>query len=145
SWLRRLPGLEPRSPVPKRSASLFPVLIYAFCRLSHQLIDNIFQLACLLERRQLPIGARAVGKNRKGVFDFGARSEVVDHVVDEPANQLTNEIGGRQLLALAEIYELAAQAIADRTPFILLDQRQRIDAEGEVVAAELPEFGDDRL
>src|SRR6185312_2827610 len=127
-------------------ARRFPLLtIYSFSRLSDQLVDHVFQVPGALEHRQLAISARAVGENRVRVLDFGARPQIVDDVVDEPTHQLTNEIRGRQLFALAEIYEFSAQAIADGAPLVLLEQRPRIGAEREVVAAQLPQLRDDCL
>src|SRR5690242_8930668 len=119
--------------------------IYSFSRLFDQLVDHVFQVPGALVRRQLAIGARAVGQNRVRVFYLGARPQVVHHVVDEPTHQLTNEIRRRQLLVLAEIDELAAQAVADGAPLVLLEQRPRVRAKREVVAAQLPELRDDRL
>src|SRR6185312_2804366 len=99
----------------------FPLLtIYPFRRLFHQLIHHVLQIPGPLVRRQLAIGARAVGENRVRVFHLGARPQVVHHVVDEPTHQLTNEIRRRQLLLLAEIDELASQAVADGAPLVLL-------------------------
>ena len=54
-------------------------------------------------------------------------------------------VARRQLLLLAEVDQLAVEAVAHRPPLVLLDQRRRVDAERHVVAPQLPQLGDDRL
>ena len=80
-----------------------------------------------------------------GVLHLLAAAQFVHHVVDEPLDQLADQVAGRQFLLLAEVDQLAVQTVADRSPLVLLDQVEWVDAEGHVVAAQLPHLGDDRL
>src|SRR5512140_3960236 len=69
----------------------------------------------------------------------------MDDVVDEPRDELSHEIPCWRLLLASEVDEVAVQSPAHRAPFVLLDQLGVVDAEGDVVAPQLPELGDDRL
>src|SRR4030095_7629311 len=80
-----------------------------------------------------------------GVLHFLPASQLVEDVPDEPLQQLADELAGGQLLALAEVDQLAVQPVAHRAPLVLLDQGSGIYPEGEVVVAKLPELPDDRL
>ena len=51
----------------------------------------------------------------------------------------------RQFLLLAEVDQLAVEAVAHRPPLVLLDQVGGVDPEGDVVAPQLPQLGHDRL
>src|SRR5438094_10228424 len=61
----------------------FPFSLFisqAFLRLGHQLLDHGPRASVLLERLELPVGARPGLQNLVRVLDLLARAEFVDHV-----------------------------------------------------------------
>src|SRR5581483_9569972 len=91
------------------------------------------------------IGARPLIQYSKCVLHFAPAPQLVEDIVDEPEDQLAHELPRRALLFAAEVDELAVDAVSDRPPLVLLDERARIHAKRHVVAAKLPQLGDDRL
>jgi len=73
-----------------------------------------------------------------------AASQVVDHVVDE-GQQLGDQVDRRHLLLLAEVDQLAADAIARRPPFVLVEQQPAIEAKAQVLLDQPVELGHHRL
>ena len=99
----------------------------------------------LSKRRELPVGARALLEDLEGVLDLLPAPELVHDIREEPVDQLLDHVTSRPLGFLAEIEQLAFDAVANRPPLVFFDERERIDAERHVVTAQPPEFGDERL
>src|SRR5579859_3607646 len=110
-----------------------------------KLVYDGVEIAGALEGGKLAVGAGAEIEDLEGVGDLRAAAKVVHDVVNEPLDQLADEVASGQLLLLAEVYQLAVQAIADDAPLVLLDEIHRVDTERHVVGAQLPELGDDGL
>src|SRR5437763_5735622 len=68
-------------------------------------VDDVAEVAALLVRGELAVGAGAALHDLAGVVDLLAGAEAVDHVVDE-LEQLVEELAERHLRALAEVDQL---------------------------------------
>src|SRR5688572_29420806 len=80
--------------------------------LHDHLVDHGFQVASAPEDRELTIGARALLEDPEGVFDFLPAAELVENVVDEPLQHLTDELAGWQFPLLSEVDHLAVEPVA---------------------------------
>src|SRR5215207_1069488 len=78
------------------------------------------------------------------VFDFFSRTQIVEDIIDK-IYQLADQILYGHFFLLAKIEEFAVEAVADRPPFVLLNQPTMIQAETEVFLYQHGELGDDRL
>src|SRR6266446_7816648 len=83
--------------------------------LIHQMFYDGAQVACLLIHAELPFGASAFVENRVHVLDGAAAAELVHDIVDE-GQQLDSEIAHGHFAFLAEINQLALDAIPRSTP-----------------------------
>src|ERR1051326_4347420 len=113
--------------------------------LGDELIDDGFEVTGPFEGGELAVGTRAVAHDTEGILDFLPTSKLVHYIVHEPGEHLGDELARGQLLLLPEVDELSVQSEAYCPPLVLLDIRLGVDAEGHVVAAELPQLRDDRL
>src|SRR3954467_15789605 len=113
--------------------------------LGDESIDDCLEITRALERRQLPVGARSLPHDLERVLDLLPASELVDDVIYEPGEHLGDQLAGGKLLILAEVDQLAIETEPHGSPLVLFYIRGRIDAEGHVVAAELPELRNNRL
>src|SRR4051812_34808183 len=100
-------GARPRGRAPLRKTSASRLTGYSFTRLPDHVVHDRLQVAGLFENAHLPVGAVALFQNAEGVFDLLARAQLVEHVAQEPLDQLADEVAGRQLLLLAEVHEPA--------------------------------------
>src|SRR5256885_795194 len=80
---------------------------YPFARLADHVVHDRLQVAGLLEHAHLPVGAVALFEDAERVLDLWARPQLVEHVTEEPFDQLPDQVAGRHLLLLAEVHELA--------------------------------------
>src|SRR5713226_10280937 len=102
------------------------------------------QVASLLVDAKLALGAGAFVKNSVDVFDGAAAAELVDNVVDK-GEQLDGKIAHGHLGLLAEIDELAFDAVARGTPLVFFDERAAVDAKTHVTGVEPVQLYDDGL
>src|SRR5690349_4586074 len=80
-------------------------------RLINDVVDDVAKIVPFLEFRDLAVGAGTARENLARIVDVVARSELIDNVVDE-LEQFVEQHGVVDLLALAEVDELAADAEA---------------------------------
>ena len=78
------------------------------------------------------------------MLDLFSRTERIENIIHK-IQQLVNEVLYRDLFLLAQIQQLAVQAVADRAPLVLEDQSPMIDAEAEVTVDEKMKFCDECL
>src|SRR5437764_725083 len=97
-----------------------------------QLIDHVLQVGRAGEGGELAVGAGALLQDAEGVLDLRPTAQVVDHVADEPLDQLAQQVAGRELLLLAQVQQLAVEPVAHRPPLVLVDQGGRVRPAGEV-------------
>src|SRR5262245_60564345 len=102
----------------KRGGSL-----YALRRLFDQLIHDRLETPGPLVGGELTVRAGPLRENPIRVLDFIPAAELVDDVVHEPGDHLANQLGRRKLPALAEVDQLAVEAITAGPPLVLLDER----------------------
>src|SRR5579871_786244 len=114
-------------------------------RFRYELIDDVFQVAGALEGGELAVGARPLLHNAIGVFYFLAAAKLIDDIADEPFDKFTYQVARWDFRLLAEIDQLAVESVAHGAPLVLFDQVEGVDAEGHIVAAQLPQLGDDGL
>src|SRR6266545_3916774 len=93
---------------------------------------------------QLSVGAGAVVQDPLDACDFLPRAELVDHVVHE-LEHFARELAKRNFLLLAEVDQLALDAIADGAPLVFEDQGATVAAPPDVLRAQLVELDADRL
>src|ERR1700719_2312619 len=91
------------------------------------------QVASLLIDAQLPLGAGAFVKNGVNVFDGAAAAELVDHVLDE-GEQFDGQIAHGDFGFLAEIDELAFDAVTRGAPLIFFDEGTAVHAKAHVTS-----------
>src|SRR6478735_2365594 len=89
-------------------------------RLFADVVHDLLEVAAaLLVDAELAVGARPVSKDPVySLEDLAARAELVDDVVDE-RQHLDHELAERHLDLLAEVDELALDAVPARAPFVL--------------------------
>src|SRR5258706_2538620 len=102
------------------------------------------QIAGLLVDAKLPLGAGAFVENRVNVFDGAAAAELVNDVVDE-GKQLDGEIAHGHFSFLAEVDELAFDAVASGAPFIFFNEGAAINAKAHVARVEAMQLDDEGL
>src|SRR5207244_162194 len=119
-------------------------LLDAVARFVDDRLDDAPQIAGLSIDGELPIRARAVGEDRADILNLAAAPELVDDIVDK-REELERELAHRHLGAAAEVDQLAVEAPARRTPFVLLDQAAVIHAKSEIARPQLIQLDDDRL
>src|SRR5260370_18842529 len=91
------------------------------------------QVASLLIDAKLALGAGAFVENGVNVFDGTAAAELVDHVVDK-GEQLNGKVAHGHFGFLAEVDELAFDAVASGTPFILFNEGAAVNAKAHVAS-----------
>src|SRR5436305_11655755 len=138
-------GMERTEEVIKRFVSRLPVQSGQprFGLLNH-VVDYFLQVAGFLEHAQLPVGAAALVQDRVDVFQFFARVQFIDDVIDE-IKILAHQVAGRNFLLLAEIHQLAVESIARGAPLVLHDQGSAIETESLIGCIELVQLGYGRL
>src|SRR6266849_6852382 len=102
------------------------------------------QVAGLLVDAKLALGAGALVENGVNVLDGAAAAEVVDHVVDE-GEQLDGKIAHGHFGLLAEIDELAFDAVASGAPLVFFDERTAVQAEAHISSVQAMQLDDDGL
>src|SRR5713226_178660 len=102
------------------------------------------QIAGLQVDAKLALGAGALVENGVHVLDGAAAAEVVDHVVDE-GEQLDGKVAHRHFGFLAEIDELAFDAVASGAPLVFFDEGAAVNAKAHVGGVEAMELDDDGL
>src|SRR5216684_1270972 len=102
------------------------------------------QIAGLLVDAKLAFGAGALVENGVHVLDGAAAAEVVDHVVDE-GEQLDGKVAHGHFGLLAEIDELAFDAVASGTPFIFFNEGAAVNAKAHVAGVEAMQLDDEGL
>ena len=95
--------------------------------------NDRFEVASLLVDAKLALGAGAFAQNCVHVLDGAAAAEIVDDVIDE-FEQFGGELAHRDFRFLAEIDELAFDAVTRGTPFIFLDKGAPIQTEAHVAS-----------
>src|SRR5258707_9391117 len=119
--------------------------LHAFGSFADELVHHVVEVAGLPERGELTVSAGAFVQDAVGIGDLLAAAQLVQHVIQEPLDQLADEVARRELLPLAEVDELAVEAEADGTPLVLFDQLGGVYTKRHVVAPQLPELGDEGL
>src|SRR5205085_8873628 len=107
-------------------------------------VDHWLEVARLRVYGQLPVGARAFLQDPLDVVHRPPRAQLVDHVVHELA-QLLGQVPGRHLGLLAEVDELAVEAVAHGAPAVLRDEVRHVLAEPEVALAQPQQLATDGL
>src|SRR5216684_5789698 len=102
------------------------------------------QVAGLLVDAKLALGAGALVENGVHVLDGAAAAEVVDHVVDE-GEQLDGKVAHGHFGLLAEIDELAFDAVASGAPLVFFDEGAAVNAEAHVAGVEAMQLDDEGL
>src|SRR6187200_1450208 len=115
-------------------------------RLFADVVHDLLQVAAVgLVEPQLPVSARAVSQDPVySLEDLAATAELVDDVVHE-REHLGDQVAEGDLDLLAEVDELAVNAVAARAPLVLEDQRAAIAPEPEVLDAQLVQLEADGL
>src|SRR5215203_690926 len=95
---------------------------HVFHRIFDQHIDDGVKISAgFMENAELIVGRSSPFENRVDVLDLFARIELIDDVVDE-IEQLADEILDRDFLLLAEVEQLSVEPVANRAPFVFLDE-----------------------
>src|SRR5207245_4556329 len=81
---------------------------------------------------------------RVDILDGAAASEIVDHVIHE-FEEFGGQLAHRHFGFLAEIDQLAFDAITRGAPLIFLDERAAIQTETHVAGVQAMQLNDDRL
>src|SRR6266550_8375729 len=89
--------------------------------LRNDVVDHVAQVVPALVRGELAIGARPLLHDLPGVIAVLARTKLVDDVIDE-LEQLVEQRAERDLLALAEVDQLCAEAESRRALLVLVEQ-----------------------
>ena len=108
-------------PAPSRGGTLSD----AFERLRHEVPDHGPRVAGLLVHGDLPLRTRPFPEDPERVFHLRAGAEFVDHVVEEPLDDLDDQIRRRVLALPPEVDELAGQPVPGRAPLVLGEQDWR--------------------
>ena len=90
--------------------------------------NHLLQILRLLEDLELALGTATVLQHRVDVFDLAAAVEFVEHIVHE-LEILEHQLARRHFLFLAEVDQLAVQAVAGGAPLVLHDQGAAVHAE----------------
>src|SRR5437868_2579812 len=104
--------------------------------LLNNVIDDFLQISSFLEYAQLPIGAATAVHDLVDVFQFFARVEFIDDIVDE-FKILAHKVAGWDFLLLAEIDQLAVEPITRGAPLIFHDQGPAIKTKSLICRIEL--------
>src|SRR5260370_42543208 len=99
------------------------------------------QVAGLLVDAKLALGASALVENGVHVFNGAAAAEFVHDVIDK-GEQLDGEVAHGHFGFLAEIDELAFDAVARGAPLVLFDEGAAVEAEAHVAGVEAVEVYD---
>src|SRR5690242_17999793 len=110
--------------------------IEATVGLGYDVVDHGSRIVGLIVNRNLSIRTRAVPQALLAVVDLRPAAQLVHHVVDE-FEQLVDQGHALDLLALAEVDQLAADAVARGAPFVLGEQQPAVQAEAQVLLDEL--------
>src|SRR5260370_2953341 len=102
------------------------------------------QVAGLLVDAKLALGASALVENGVHVFNGAAAAEFVHDVIDK-GEQLDGEVEHGHFRFLAEIDELAFDAVARGAPLVLFDEGAAVEAEAQVAGVEAVQVDDDGL
>src|SRR6267378_6242504 len=102
------------------------------------------QVAGLLKDAKLALGAGALVENGVNVFDGASAAQFVDDIVDE-GEQLDGKVAHGHFGLLAEIDELAFDAVAGGAPLVFLDEGAAVDAKAHVAGVEAVELDDNGL
>src|SRR5690606_26454503 len=114
-------------------------------RVYYQHIDHGVEIpARFLKDPQLFVGGGAAFEDRVYMFDLFARTEIVQHVVDN-IEQFPDQVFNRNLFLLTEVQQLAVKAVPHRTPFVFLYKAAMIKPEPEILVNQYIELRDDRL
>src|SRR2546421_6516380 len=125
----------------ERAMSLYDT----FASFFDELINDSIEVVGLFIGCKLAVSTGAFLEDAVGIFDFLAATKFVDDVTQEPFDQFADQVTGRKLFLFTEIDELAIQTVAHSSPFVLFDKIHGVDTEGHIIAAQLPELGDNGL
>src|SRR4051812_5279762 len=106
--------------------------------------DYRFEIAGLFVDAKLAFRAGALVQNRVYIFDGAAAAEIVDYIVHE-FKEFGGELAHGYFGFLAEIDQLAFDAVTRGAPFIFLDEGAAIQTEAHVAGVQAMEFHDDGL
>src|SRR6185369_16574914 len=107
-----------------------------------EVVHHVVEAVRLRVERELPVRARALADDGADALEVVVRVEDVRRLRHE-LEQLADEGPDGDLLLLAEVDELAVEAVADGAPLVLLDERAGVLAEGEVSPVEEVELAHD--
>src|SRR5205807_2372927 len=107
-------------------------------------LDHRTSVAAVLQDLQLAVRAGPLRQDRVDVLDRLPRAQLIHDIVDE-LDELDREVSHRDLRLLAEVDQVAVDAIADSSPLVLGDQSRHVLAKTEVARAELEQLGADGL
>src|SRR5260370_12212997 len=93
---------------------------------------------------KLALGGSGLGENGGHVFNGAAAAEFVHDVIDK-GEQLDGEVAHGHFGFLAEIDELAFDALAGGAPLVLFDEGAAVEAEAHVAGVEAVQLDDDGL
>src|SRR6185295_20200737 len=109
-------------------------------RLGDDVVDDGADVVRLLPDGDLAVRSRSVAQNLVNVSYFLAAAQLVHDVVDE-GEQLVDQGHAGHLLLLAEVDQLAGDAVAGGPPFVLVEQQATVEAEAEILLDEPVELG----
>src|SRR5438105_15938938 len=109
-------------------------------RLRREQLDHRTSVAAVLQDLQLAVRAGPLRQDRVDVLDRLPRAQLIHDIVDE-LDELDRELSHRDLRLLAEVDQVAVDAIPNRSPFVLGDQSRHVLAKTEVACAELQQRG----
>src|SRR5207245_7926087 len=107
-------------------------------------LDTSTCIAACHQHLQLAVRAAPTRQYRVDVLDRLPRAQLIHDIVDE-LDDLDRELSHRDLRLLAEVDQVAVDAIPNRSPFVLGDQSRHVLAKTEVACAELQQLGADGL
>src|SRR2546428_13451931 len=125
----------------ERAMSLYDT----FASFFDELINDGMEVVGLFIDCKLPISTGAFLEDAVSIFDLLAATQFVDHITQKPFDQFADEVTGGNFFLFTKVDQLAVQAVAHSSPFVLFDKLRGIDTEGHVVTAQLPELSDDGL
>src|SRR5580700_1502869 len=120
------------------------LLNHASAGFFHQMFDDGPQVVGFLIDAELAFGTGALVQDGVNVFDGAATPKVVDYIVHK-LEQFGRQLAHRYFGFLAEVDQLAFDAIARRTPFVLLNERAAVEAETHVPGVQAVQLDDDGL
>src|SRR5438270_5662533 len=111
-------------------------------------VDQVFhdsaQVAGLLEDAKLALCAGAFVKDGVNIFDGAAAAEFVHNIVDK-REEFDGEIAHGNFAFLAEVDELAFNAVTRGAPFVFFNEGAAIDAKTHVAGVKTVQLDDDGL